>query len=399
MPATVEHHACRRTSSARLPGGDGGLWYRRMVFAVGMIVSSGCWDLSTAPGRRPVWDIPIGYLTGISGKPGLFAGVLVAPVGTREERMQAIDAASGLTRWMVPMLSGDCGPLDVQARAGLIFIAGCNVATAYDAVTGRVHWTTALTDHPNSSGEFAVDSLAMYLPDRVSGRLSALDVRTGVVRWTWSDTTSVASRRFRLKATVAARGKVYLLGVLEMGAYRIIQGGIIVEFDRMTGRELRRFTTPDSISDYRAATFDGNHRLIVANHGRSGIDAFDLDAWDLAWRVRGTGGWAGPWSAPAVMDGVAYSGWHTKDVVAVDIETGRQLWKRAVWGGIWSVTVCKNEVVAQHFALTWIDRRTGKVRASDPFEESSEFPASDLVTDGERVYVMSNSRMYAYRCE
>lgn len=235
-------------------------------------------------------------------------------------------------------------------------------------------------------------------PDRVSARLSATDVRTGVVRWTWRDSTSVASRRLALKANVAARGRVFLLGAMEIGSWQRVQG-IIVELGRMTGRERRRIATPDSSSDYRAATFDGRHRLVVANSQGSGIEAFDLDAWDLAWRVRGTGGWADPTAPPAVLDGVAYSGWHTQDVVAVDIETGRQLWKRAVRGDIWSVTACKNEVVAQHFALPWVDRRTGKVRASDPFEESSEYPFTDLVTDGERVYAMSDSRFYAYRCE
>ena len=371
---------------------------RHWALAVGLATGCSCWETPTAPSRQALWDVPIAHAGGMLGAPAILAGALLAPIGPEGARMQALDAATGTSRWTVPMLSLECAPFRVRARDGVAFIASCGGATAYDAVSGQVRWTTRLPDHPNSFTPFAVDSVSLYLADRVTGRLSALDVATGVRRWTWRDTATSPGPPVIAKATVAARGRVYLLGVRELDANRVVQG-ILIEFDGTTGTELRRFTTPDSVSDFRAGAFDGGHRIIIANRGRSGIDAFDVDAWRLAWRVRRNSSFAGPTSDPTLLDGVVYAGWQHADAVAIDLETGRELWSTGVQGGIYNVVACKNEVVAQHFALTWFDRRTGRVRASNPFEGSSEFPTSDLVTDGERVYAISDGRAYAYRCE
>lgn len=369
---------------------------RHRSFVVFVAAACACWDATTAPGRQALWDVPIAQ--GMSGAPAVFADLLLAPVGPTGARMQALDVATGARRWTAPMLSLDCPPNRVRVRNGVAFIASCGGATAYDAATGHVRWTTRLPDHPNSPTPFSVDSINLYVADRVERRLSALDVATGARRWTWRDTAVTRSPPLDPKAAVAARGKVYLLGVRELDANRVVQG-IIIEFDGATGAELRRFTTPDSASDFRAGTFDGGHRLVLSNQGRSGIDAFDLDTWQLAWRVRRTAGFAGSTSDPTILNGVVYAGWQHQDAVAIDLTTGREIWSTGVRGGIYSVVACKNEVVAQHFALTWFDRRTGGVRASNPFEDSSEFPVSHLATDGERVFALSDGRAYAYRCE
>lgn len=357
-----------------------------------------CWDAPTAPVRQTLWDVPIAHAGGADGAIAVFGGTLLAPMGPSGARMQALDAATGASRWSSPMPSLDCAPYRVRVRNGVAFVASCGGATAYDAATGQISWTTRLPDHPNSPTPFAVDSVGLYLADRVEGLLSALDVSTGARRWTWRDRSPVHGRPIDLHATVAARGKVYVLGRRALDANRVVQG-LIIEVDAATGIELRRFTTPDSGSDYRAGTFDGGRRLVLANLSRSGVDAFDLDAWQFAWRVRRTGAFVGPYADPTISDGVVYAGWQHADAVAIDLETGREIWSTGVRGGIWDVAACRNEVVVQHFALTWLDRRTGRVRASNGFEGSTEYPTSDLATDGERVYATSRGRAYAYRCE
>ena len=143
----------------------------------------------------------------------------------------------------------------------------------------------------------------------------------------------------------------------------------------------------------------GERRLVLSNLARSGLDAFDLSTWTLEWRVRRTGGFMGPYADPDVVGDTVYAGWQHADALAIDLNTGREHWSTAVRGGIWDVAACRNEVVVQHFALTWLDRRTGAVRASNMFENSSEYPTSDVATDGERVFVTSKGRAYAYRCE
>lgn len=372
----------------------------RLLVAPALVASllCGCFDLSIAPGRRPVWDVPIAAIGGMTGAPAVATGALLAPIGPESARMQALDASTGASRWTAPMDALRCAPSRVRVRANTAFVAGCGGVAAYDAASGAVRWAVQLADHPNVQRPIDVDSASVFVVDRVNGRVSALDIATGTRRWTWRDTTVATQQVFAPKATVVARGRIYLIGVRELDANRIIQG-IILEFDATTGTALRRFTTPDSVSDYRAGTFDGSHRLVLANQGRSGIDAFDLDAWQLAWRVRRTAGFAGPASDPAVVDGVVYAGWQHADAVAINLDTGREIRSTGVRGGIYSVVACRNEVIAQHFALTWFDRRTGKVRAENLFEDSSEFPISQLATDGERVYAISNGRAYAYRCE
>jgi hypothetical protein len=59
--------------------------------------------------------------------------------------------------------------------------------------------------------------------------------------------------------------------------------------------------------------------------------------------------------------------------------------------------VCGQQVVTQHLNLSFFDRATGRLEAFNDWQDG-QFPYSDLVEDGERVYAISENFAYAFPC-
>ncbi|MFN9576269.1 MAG: PQQ-binding-like beta-propeller repeat protein, partial [Gemmatimonadota bacterium] len=171
--------------------------------------------------------------------------------------------------------------------------------------------------------------------------------------------------------------------------------GVVLALDAATGRERHRFTTPELRSDYRSVRSDGRGGLLLGNRARSGVDDLDPSTWSFRWRVSRPRNEVFPVSDLAVRDGILYVGW--QDVVAIDVATGRELWSRGSRGTTASTVVCGQQVVTQHLNLSFFDRATGRLEAFNDWQDG-QFPYSDLVEDGERVYAISENFAYAFPC-
>lgn len=106
--------------------------------------------------------------------------------------VRVFDAGTGLERWRREVGARSGAPL---AAAGMVLVqAGSGVtdarAQAFDLLTGAERWSTAVPGYSERLVRPASDGTTAYLLDGV-GTVTALDLRTGAVRWQQATGASV----------------------------------------------------------------------------------------------------------------------------------------------------------------------------------------------------------------
>lgn len=283
-------------------------------------------------------------------------------VGSQRGVVYALDAATGCVRWSfrtsaevrTPVVVESWTAGDAQARPRAFF--GDLLARAYalDARTGRLLWTAKVDDHPGatltgapvpvgdsvfvpvSSLEVAVAGDPRYACCTFRGSVAALDAATGAQRW-----------------------KTY----------------VIAEEPKEAGRNPvgTRILAPSGAPVWNSPTVDLARRRLYAGTGENysspagdtsdSVIAFDMDTGAIRWVAQATPGDAwnvgclseiapdpancpaedGPdfdMSAPPILvqlgggkGEVLVAGQKSGDVMAIDPDTGRFLWRRKVGRG------------------------------------------------------------------
>lgn len=221
--------------------------------------------------------------------------------------LHALDLASGTERWsFVPEHSPVSAP---SVADGTVYtFDGLGTLFALDAATGTERWHAASPlDGPSSP---TVEDGGLYVGTG-DGDLVAIDAATGAERWRYAIPSATG-----VHSPAIANGVVYVAS----------DGGGLVAVDASTGQLLWRFDTGD-FGTATAVVADGIV-YIGANPDTATSKLWALDA------VTGAELWesADPLFAPAVSDGVAFSGSATGLVAAHDPTTGKELWRFQVKG-------------------------------------------------------------------
>lgn len=162
-------------------------------------------------------------------------------VSRQQTRLTALDAVTGALRWRVDVPFGVNAPV---VSRGLVFaVAGLNdEVAAYDLSTGVRRWFTSGVSA--SDGTPAAADGVLYVPN--GDQLTALDIRTGQVRW-----ATAASTPAYLEAQPAVGGGVVYLG-----------GGRI--FDADTGAALGRDLGEGGTVVVAGTAYKGDGRGVTA---------------------------------------------------------------------------------------------------------------------------------------
>ena len=351
-----------------------------------------------SPDARSVsaaWQTPLGGRNGIpNGAHASDSSSLYILAFSDSARIMRIDALTGRIVWRVPLRPGTTLPQKLIADGGQLFEASAGGVVAYRTADGTVQWERKLPERvPGQISTVpAVDEQTIYVADH-QGAAWAVDRSDGVVRWRWEDSTGAATRPV-IFSVGAVDGTIYLVGRIS-GANAGGDQGVVIALDPMTGTERHRFVTPETASDYRSVRSDGRGGLLLGNLARSGVDALDPRTWTFRWRVSRPNRVVFPGSDLAVSGNDLFAGW--EDIVAIDLATGRERWSRRSRGTTYSTVVCGQQVVSQHFNLSFFDRATGRLEAFNDWQDG-QFPTSDLLEDGERVYAISTNFAYAFPC-
>ena len=307
--------------------------------------------------------------------------------------MVAYDAETGAILWTRSLT--ETIPRNVLVRSGRV-LAAEGVAFAVDAATGQELWSLDQDSHSAFSVSAADEQL--FFVGTASHRVYALDQVTGVVRWS-VDVGPDWAYLGVIRGLAVSGDTVYASAEQYNAQNGYISTGWLVALDRGTGRVLWSYRNGDG-TDWR--TVMGSPAvwgtlLLASDLKGNSFFAVDRFTGQEVWRVTGPRDKFGPNQAPLVVNGIAYVASNDTYVYAVDVQTGRQVWKTKTPASNRSFTVCGDRIFVTWLGLSVLDRRTGRTLYQQD-EEATEYPTSGFAVDGDRVFVLGNRAAYAYRC-
>lgn len=307
--------------------------------------------------------------------------------------MVAYDAATGRIVWTRGLTYTI--PRNVLVRDGRV-LAAEGVAFALDAATGADVWRF---DHDGHSAfsESAADEHAFYIGTDTH-RVYALDQSNGSVFWS---TDIGPGWQFKGIVTgLSVSGDTVYASAEQFNAENgYISTGWIFGLNRATGAVIWSFRNGNG-TDWRTVfgspTIAG--RLLLASDLRGGsFFAVDRFSGHEVWRVEGPPDKFGPNQAPMVIGTAAYVASADNFVYAVDVQTGKIIWKTKTPASNQGFAVCGDRIFVTWLGLSVLDRRTGRTLYQQD-EEATEYPTSGFAVHGDRVFVLGNRAAYAYRC-
>ncbi|MEO3874362.1 PQQ-binding-like beta-propeller repeat protein [Nonomuraea sp. B12E4] len=291
--------------------------------------------------------------------------------GARSDGVAAIDAATGRMWWNRDFDAGDIVIKDGGVYAGV----GFTHVIALDAATGKRQWRFRVPGH---LGNVVVAAGTVYVSSQEGhvgneqGLLSALDARTGALRWR----SRLGAANFTPAGYLTATGE----------AVFAVTGTKVSALDPATGKARWRARFGHIIRYDPIVIADTVYLSDLA--GRT--YALNTASGKKRWRLT-TAGDSGLWSV-AESRGKVYVG--GRDLHALDPETGQERWSRPLTA---KVSVHEDTVFAQDESGTLhaLDAATGASRWR--FQTGSRFQSQPVVAGG-LVYVgSSNGNLYALR--
>ncbi|MFF9408817.1 PQQ-binding-like beta-propeller repeat protein [Streptomyces anandii] len=210
--------------------------------------------------------------TSVISTPPPVSGGLVAALTDRGRRLEALDPATGKVRWKraVPAAGG------VQAAGGMLLVTGPDgTVTGVDGASGAAKWSRPLPGQPTPYfRSYAGDPLAYTAgvsADGESTRVTAVDPRTGEVRW---DTRLKGS----LEPIGSSGGSVRFLSLDPVyGEARALVG-----YSPRTG-ETRRSPLTVRLQEAHGTVHDGVAYLMAVG---GALEAVDLGSGKRLWSLQ-----------------------------------------------------------------------------------------------------------------
>ena len=245
----------------------------------------------------------------------------------------------GTPYWSIPLqssaVSRGVGGRNLLIRHGVVIVPILLNTVGIELSTGRQLWSfeaplDTVNDPDPRPGSveavrIAADSETVYIP-AWGGTVTALDALTGTVRWQWRVDAAMPYRSGILGAVVAG-DTVYATAWHFLDRQGLTSERWLLALDRLTGREIWRFTVPrPSGGVYLAGAPVVVGNLVIFNAGAGHTWAVDRGGATLVWHFDAS-------AQHAVLSGPVLGG----DTVFVDggedhihallASTGHELWK------------------------------------------------------------------------
>lgn len=348
------------------------------------------------------WTAPAGetYPLRVDG-----AGVIVAVFGGTPRtqlgiaRLRKEDGAMVWCR--AGLYSGRIGEQDTTPLVAVIGGQGSDVLLL-DARSGEERWRISVqlaTQWSGGIGHSASERFAAYVAS-TDRRLEvlAVDVPTGRLLWQRTDTTD---RPF----DVTVRGAevygdtVLVYGVERLDANGVSRRGFLYGYSALSGAPLFRHNTGDSTTNLTDRPLRTPFGFVFGNNDglALGVDR----AGRVLWTRGGARGFIGPGTTPAMSGDTVYVGAADGTTTALDVATGRLLWRTSPGFSLTDVASCGETVlVQQEVVLYRLDRSTGRqVAVAGDDESRRPNPILGyLASNGRDAYGGGNGRVFRLRC-
>jgi outer membrane protein assembly factor BamB len=326
-------------------------------------------------GKSPTWTFDGRTL--LEFPPAVDGGVAV--IGTNSGRVFALNVQTGRLLWArrqrgyiaaTPAIAG--GRVYVASMDGRL--------TCYRLADGQRIWQYSTGGRPIETSPLVIGD-ELYFGDQNGsgqGRLYAMDIRTGKMRWTFDANGAI-------KGSAAQAGNLVVFGDYTGNVYGL---------SRASGHEAWRFSGGRRFYGGPAVSGD---RLVIGDVGGA-IYSLDTRTGAERWSVSTGGQYV--YSSPAIANGVAYVGSYDGRLRAIDVGSGAVKWTFDVGGRIsGSATVVDGVVyTARLYApgqprrTYGLDAATGAVRY-----QTDDGRYSPAVGAGRTLYLVGTRRLYAYR--
>jgi outer membrane protein assembly factor BamB len=336
-------------------------------------------------------------------RPAVAGGL--AYFGTGDGRVIARDVATGAARWAAQVGAERVEGANFVVRGGVVMVSVVWHTVGLDAATGRELWRyeaprdAGLGSSGTPPGQVALSALdaddeAVYVP-AWGASVSALDLRTGAVRWVWqpgrAPTDTAAAGRFRSGSMgVRVSGDT----VFATAWHFTVANGVrseawLLALDRATGRELWRAVLPNA----RGGTVPGAPALVgrhaIMNTSEVRVYAVDRATGALAWEFRPPGSALTPFAQTEAYGDAVYVDGGDGHVHALRASDGAVRWR-----GAFPAQATKDLLVTERRvyvpvsgSLFVLDRGTGRqVAEVGPPRADSPLFASPVSAAGGRVF-------------
>jgi outer membrane protein assembly factor BamB len=378
--------------------GRGGIGFRGVVNALLaapllLALASGC-DLSSGSSSpvRIVWSYPLsGSEGGWIGVPSLSGSQVIAQTGPF---LRAFDLTNGNLNWATRLTTGaQIGAQNVATAGGRAFVAGADSVYAVDAATGQRLWAF-LPDAQGALCQITADTSAVFVGTR-SHRVYALTADSGHVLWNIDIGPSWTNPGF-INGIIEAGDTLYVTAVKYLNASGGLRTAQILAMTRDSGRELWRYSGPDSANDANgAASIAGDLALVADLYGHS-FFAVSRFSGIQSWRVSTTG--LGPIQAPVVGGTFLYVGGEDNFAYSTTVQTGSPRWKVNVGGSIDYVALCGRVLLVNDLELRVLDATHGGDLQTLLTGQGDDFPTSAFAVQGTQAFVVGNAGAYGLTC-
>jgi outer membrane protein assembly factor BamB len=236
----------------------------------------------------------------VSSSPAVSDGTVY--VGNYDNRLYAVDAASGHEEWRFET-AGNVGGSDVAG--GTVYVDGAEGLYAVDAGDGSEEWRFEPEGSVRSSPAVAGGMVYVQADEGTpEGQLHAIDSTDGSEQWRFDIGVVTGD------PPVVADGTVY------------VGGNALYAVGASSGEERWRFRTENEPPVFGGPLAVADGTVYVG--GAEGLYAVDAASGEAEWRFE-TGNAID--AAPTVADGTVYVGSYDNRLYAVDAASGREEWR------------------------------------------------------------------------
>lgn len=237
------------------------------------------------------------------------------------------------------------------------------------------------------------DSTTVFVP-AWGASVSALDLRTGQVRWIWqigrlpSDTESNLFRS-GANAVRVSGDTVYVIGWHSLGRFVVASEGFVFALDKATGRELWRLLIP---TDYGGTLFWGvpvlYSNLLIFSEMPGRALAVDRSTGRIVWHFLPAATHSNKHGV-ALYDGIIYNDGADDMLYGLDAQSGQVIRKIPLpVAGLADFVVYDHYILyPSYYQVSVYDRQSGRLVATVPEVPNSDtdVPAAPAYTDGRLV--------------
>lgn len=309
-------------------------------------------------------------------------------------RIEAFDLGTGARLWSYQRPLG--GPSSLVARDGRLFWAG-DTAVALDAATGRELWRHPL---PSSAGlsESDGDPDAYYVGLK-DHRVLALRATDGALLWS-RDLGPDWPYGGVVRGMTVSGDTVYAAVEHDTGINGHIGTGDVFALDRRTGAVHWVYRNGDGtrLDIYQSAGRVAGRLLLLSANWENEYIAIDRLTGVEVWRAHGEDPYFGMDEAPEVRGIRAYFASQDQHAAALELATGRVLWRTRVRSGASKVALCGKRLLVEDLGMSVVDLEDGRYLGSAYHSGQGEILHTDFVVVGDRAYVFGQNDLYAFRC-